>query len=75
MVPRRRGSQLRISLRSHLGLSVRFMISSKSAGISVPATKEKFEPEGSSDGNTSGMDIGHSIACCEGTLEKEWIYG
>lgn len=51
------------------------MISGKSAGISVPATKEKFEPEGSSDGNTSGMDIGHSIACCEGTLEKEWIYG
>ena len=64
-------------------------ISSKSPGIELkrvdgmkqkdgehaPATKEKSDPGGKSDGRTSGIFTGRSKACLDGTFENEWIYG
>jgi len=39
----------------------------------MPATMEKFDPAGRSDGNTSGIAALRSSALASGTLEKEWI--
>lgn len=41
----------------------------------VPATKEKSDPGGKSDGRTSGIFTGRSSASLEGIFENEWMYG
>lgn len=63
-------------------------ISSKSPGVELqqkiykrkkderaPATKEKSDPEGRSDGRTSGIFTGRSREYLEGIFENEWMYG
>jgi hypothetical protein len=40
-----------------------------------PATSEKFDPSGRSDGRISGIEIGRSNAGSLGMFENEWMYG
>ena len=39
----------------------------------VPATKEKSDPGGKSDGRTSGIFTGRRRASLQGTFENEWM--
>ena len=44
-------------------------------GVYLPATREKSDPGGKSDGRTSGTVTGRSRAFLEGIFENEWMYG